>query len=365
MPATPRKPPADQQAQTPASQKKRLDKGLWKDGQWWCNCEPRKKATLRETKKGRNQGKLFWTCNVYPYCDFFLWRDQAKAREAGPASPTEETAESSRSKAPAFTQRPLTAFGYQVTPGRRLSDVATAGSGVAADATDLTDSDEELEFQPSSTLAEMGTPCPPSSKRKRDAFEEDTEFSDLDSDEERQLAAIADKSAEKIRAAKAPITPSNTRTHDVVNGLPTPSVARTLFPGSDAKRQKQVTFEDTPSSATLSATVTPSTVRSQAPPSSSPPDTSYDVTDEVMTLLRGQNIEPDVLTSVQSVLTTSARKAKGIAMGRESARASLKARDDRIAALQERIVALENKERMHHSRVTNIKANLMKMYEDN
>lgn len=110
---------------------------------------------------------------------------------------------------------------------------------------------------------------------------------------------------------------------------------------------------------------TPTPVRSLAPPPSSPPDDGIDVTDEVMDLLRGQKVDPDVLHTIQGTLSTAARRAKGIALGRDSARASLKVRDDTVAALQERILALENREKMLRSQVTNIKANLMKMYEDN
>lgn len=232
---------------------------------------------------------------------------------------------------------------------------------------ELTDSDVEAASRVAPTVAGMDTPCPGPSKRKRDAFENDDEFSDFDSDEERHMAVIADDSARKSATPmpnSTPVTPSNVRTHDVVGGLPTPSVARTLFPGSEAKRQKRVMFNDTPSSTTMSATVTPSTTGMQ-PPSSSPTDISYDATDEVMALLHGQNVDPDVLTDVRHVLAAAARRTKGIAMGRDAARASVKARDDKISMLQERIAALENKEKMHQRQVTNIKANLMKMYEDN
>ncbi|KAF7564085.1 hypothetical protein G7046_g17 [Stylonectria norvegica] len=362
MPPTPRRKSNEAlQPPTPKSQKKRLDKGLWKDGEWWCNCEPRKKATLRETKKsGRNAGKLFWTCNVYPFCDFFLWRDLAKARETGLAPRPEEDAEAAR---PAFTQKPLTAFGYQITPGRR-------GSDVNADAApDLTDSDEELDAsQPEPATAidtAMETPCAGSSKRKRDAFEDD-EFSDLSSDEERQLVAIADKSAEKATAKRVLFTPSTTRTHDIVNGLATPSVARTLFPGSEAKRQKQVSFSDAPSAATPSShTISPGLSITPLAPSSSPADTTYDVASEVLALLRGQKVDSAVLKSVEAVLATAARRTEGLERGRDAVRMSLKARDEKIAALQERIAALENRAKMDNIRRADLKANLMKMYEDN
>ncbi|KAM0546673.1 hypothetical protein ACHAPJ_010710 [Fusarium lateritium] len=369
--------------QTPRSQKKRMPKGRYSDGHWWCNCEPRQKATLREVKKsGPNTGKLFWKCDD---CNFFLWRDEARARESGfKASHRED--ESSRSDPPPMTQQSLVSYGYQVTPGRRQSD---------DNSTDSTSSGEESEPDtpmPKSDMARtrasgsskpaspptaaVETPSLGSAKRRRDVFEEDQDdFSDLGSDEERQMVAIADKSAEKAAAQRRRYdTPTTSRSTDVIAGLPTPSVTRTLFPGSDSKRQKQVSFEDSPlrstatmSSATLSANTTPSKTPSvpQDILSSSPPEASFDVTDEVMDLLRGQKVDPKVLSSVQNALATAARRTKGIVMGRDSARASLKTKDEKIATLQERITALENRERMHRNQMTNIKAGLMKMYDDN
>lgn len=233
-----------------------------------------------------------------------------------------------------------------------------------------------VEAGPSRAAVLPETPSRAPTKRKRDVLEEDDdedEFSDLGSDEERQMVAIADKSAEKAAAQKRYETPTNLRSADVISGLPTP-VSRTLFPGTDPKRQKQVSFEDTPSrrsialsSATISAGTTPSRTLQPAPStSSSPPaDSSYDVTDEVMGLLRGQNVDAGVMRTIRHVLTTAARRTRGIVLGRDSARANLRVRDEKVASLQERVTALENRERMHRNQMTNIKANLMKMYDDN
>ncbi|KAI8676896.1 hypothetical protein NCS56_00578500 [Fusarium sp. Ph1] len=365
-----------QQPETPKSVKKRLHKGRFSDGHWWCNCEPRNKASLREMKKsGPNEGRFYWKCDD---CGFFLWWDEAKTRETGLKS--SEKSESSRTKAPTLTQQSLVSYGYQVTPSRHASNM---------DFDDSTESGEESEQDPpmpkSAKTAEAGpsraatlpeTPSRGPTKRKRDIFEEDEdedEFSDLGSDEERQMVAIADKSAEKAAAQRRYETPTNMRSADAISGLPTP-VSRTLFPGTDSKRQKQVSFEDTPSrpsvalsSATISAGTTPSRTLAglQAGPSSSPPDNSYDVTDEIMGLLQGQKVDPGVLRTIKHTLTTAARRTKGTILGRDSARATLKIRDEKIASLQERITVLENRERMHRNQMTNIKANLMKMYDDN
>ncbi|RGP62134.1 DNA topoisomerase 3-alpha [Fusarium sporotrichioides] len=380
MPSTPRF-KRQRDPQTPKSQKKRLPKGRYSDGNWWCNCEPRQKATLREVKKtGPNNGKLFWKCDD---CNFFLWRDEAKTRENGLKTPRKGD-ESSRAAPPPMTQQSLVTYGYQVTPNRRQSDEYSA---------DSTESGEDSEpdtpmprsarnrtqtsgSSKSSTLSSAAaeTPTRGPAKRRRDIFEEDEEeFSDPGSDEERQMAAIADKSAEKA-AQKRYTTPSTSRSTDVISGLPTPSVSRTLFPTSESKRQKQVSFDESPlrytntlSSATVSANTTPSKTpsRQQGIPPSSPPETDYDVMDEVIGLLRGQKVDPKTLSSVQNILATAARRTKGIVLGRDTARASLKAKDEKITTLQERIAALENREKMHRKQMTDIKAGLMKMYDDN
>jgi hypothetical protein len=357
-----------------------MPKGRYSDNHWWCNCEPRQQATLRKVRKtGPNNGKLFWKCND---CNFFLWREEAIARENGLKA--SRKGGDAKSEPPTMTQQSLVAYGYQVTPSRRQSDQDSAES---------TESGEESEPdtpmpksaknrtqasgppRPSSLAAvAVETPSRGPAKRRRDVYEEtDEDFSDIGSDEERQMVAIADKSAEKA-AQKRYTTPSTSHSADVISGLPTPSVSRTLFPTSEAKRQKQVSFDETPSrytdtmsSTTLSANTTPSKTpfRQQEPPASSPPETNYDVTDEIMTVLRGKEIDPETLSSVQNILATSARRIKGIVLGRDTARASLKAKDEKIATLQERVAALENRERMHRSQMTNIKAGLMKMYDDN
>ncbi|KAH6898294.1 hypothetical protein B0T10DRAFT_601281 [Thelonectria olida] len=336
-----------------------------------------KKMVPRETKKeGPNKGRFFYKCFD---CRLFIWWEHARIRETGLSSTSrdaEQPAEPTQPKTPSLTQRQLTAYGYQRTSSRRHSD------------SDEDSSSDDLDEPTAATATNVGlataagseTSCPSTTKRKRDVFEDSDSFSDFGSEEEREMIEIADKSAEKLMKSNpnAFVTPSHPRSTDLMGGLPTPSVTRTLFPS--AKRQKQVSFEEipasssstpatlgrsTPSMSTASSVTTPSKPPTHPPPSSPLDEATYDVTDEVMALLRTQAIDPKVLNAVQTILVTAARRATGFALGRESAKAAVKARDETVAKLQERIVALENREKMHRSQVTNIKANLMKMYEDN
>lgn len=83
-----------------------------------------------------------------------------------------------------------------------------------------------------------------------------------------------------------------------------------------------------------------------------------------MALLRPHDVDPSTLQSIRSVLATSTRRARGVAHGRDSARAVARDRDATIARLQERVAALENKERMMHSQITNMKAGIMSVWQN-
>ncbi|KAL6869629.1 hypothetical protein ACO1O0_000955 [Amphichorda felina] len=376
--------------ETPPSQRQRLD-GLFRDGQWWCNCGPRQRAARLQVSDQDKPtwGQWFYRCPDRPSCNFFLWEDKARLRETGlpgaqPASDDEEDLElAPRSKRPSFTQRQLTSYGVQVTPGRRRRSHSDGDMTASSDGGDD-------HRRPSKGKSVADTPCPTGSKRKCDALSEDSSgddsFGQLDSDDERQMAALADTSAStsnsKPTAAQPnPKTPStSSRTVDSLTGLPTPSTARTLFPSTascSSKRHKTVSFEEAPETpskpptATTAAT-TPSTANATIPSSSSPTPTSspsaidavHDPTDEVMTLLRPHNLAPPVLQSVRSSIATSVRRARGVALGRDSARAAARDKDARIARLQERVAALENKDRMMSNQITNMKAGIMKLYQD-
>lgn len=341
---------------------------LFPDPLYTGNCEPRKKAGLREVKKDTpNKGRFFWACPGYPYCDLFLWRDEALVREAGPLPDSAEELPPPP-KTPTFTQRPLTSFGVQISPGRSGSAPADEDAGARSSGSQTT-----LQASPLATTGTAGatTPCPTPSKRSRDDFEpEGDDFSDFGSDEERQLAEIADSSAGKSSCSvDAFANPKSGPAAAPGTTLPpSPSVARTLFPGTDRKRQKTVSFDDAQPTGLPTPIKSPTASRLGDPsiPSSSPLGADLDtVVDDVVALLKDQPIESAVLSSVTELLSASVRKTRCIATGTEAARAALKQKDDRIAELQERVAALENRGKSQRTQLTSIKAQLMKMYQDN
>ena len=402
-------------AQTPRSSKKPTN-GLYQDGRWWCefeharessrartnqfvtaagNCTPRQLCVNFETKRGPNRGKWFHSCRGRR-CDFFIFDEDARLREREPVEredlplpPLPPLVEEPTSP---FKQRPLTSFGIWVTP---------RSQGGAPAITDDEDSGE------ADKAAGASTPCPASTKRKRDAVgdeeeEEDYGFGDMTPEGERQLAALADiSSSSRPQHGAAPpdgltITPAITRTTDRVGGLPTPSVQRNLWPDStgsrSSKRQKTVSFEDaeppataTPAPASTSSTATLANSGTSTKSSSSTPTKTLastttdsalstpskssdgvDVTKQVMTLLESQQgLNQGVLSAVRSILETSARKTKGLMLSRDATRSQLRDKDLRIATLQEKIMQLENKDKLSQKQISTIKADMMNIYQRN
>ncbi|CAI6054974.1 unnamed protein product [Clonostachys chloroleuca] len=341
----------------PESAEKSRDDGLLYKGKWYCNCKPRRReASRREVKKdSANKGSFYYTCILDSHpCGFWLWESKAQGRAETNFQPEEAEEQLFLEKQKPETQKQLTSF-FQVTPGRRPAE-----DGVGA----------------------METPCPSTSKRKRDAFETDEDLESaygMDSEEDEELIALVDETVSSSRKGKAKekaaqrdpyITPATERNVDVLGGLPTPSVTRTLFPASSNKRHKTVSFEESPELQTPStcttATVaapTPSTPSQTATPRT-PGSIVPDVSEEVMPLLQGQRLTPDALKSVREVLTSSARKTKGIVTARDFLRGELRERETKIAQLQGRVEAVENKNKLHNRQVTNIRAGIMKLHDE-
>ncbi|PNP54391.1 hypothetical protein THARTR1_05598 [Trichoderma harzianum] len=396
---------------TPTSEKRRL-KGLWQRNEWWCNCDPRAKAVPRAvTSDTPNLGKWFWACPLRgpDGCGFFLWFDEAKLREI---SLFGDRSGATPSKLPSFTQTRLTDIGFEILGNRRQSDPGNFLAGeMGGEGEDAKPPQRVSSSQPEAeTASDKGkgkgkaavdtgsasyeplTPGPSTgAKRKYDVFAED-DFDDLGSDEERQLADMTDKSVEKFIREQAYDDPKAADGEDDVVASSSRPVARTLFPqAQSSKRSKSVSFEEPepfPPTPTKSkdAQSSPTNTQQTTPPSSmdAPPPTvpssamtatqlnddderedSDDVAAQIMDLLQTQSVKPSVLESVRNILATSTRRTRGIAMGRDSARAALNEKKIKIGRMQERIAVLENEKQTLNGQITNIKASLMKMYEDN
>lgn len=356
-------------------------------------------------------GKWFWACPLRgPHgCGFFLWFEEAKLREV---SLFGDRSGATPSKQPSFTQTRLTDIGFEILGrDRRRSDPGNLLTGEMDDeGEDAKPPQQVSSSQPEAeTASDKGkgkgkavdtgsagyeplTPGPSTgAKRKYDVFAED-DFDDLGSDEERQLADMTDKSVEKFIRSQAYDDLKAADGQDDVAASSSRPVARTLFPqAQSSKRSKSVSFEEPeafPPAPTKSkdAQSSPTSTQQTTPPSSmdAPPPTvpssamtatqlnddderedSDDITEQVMNILQTESIKPSVLESVRNILATSTRRNRGIAMGRDSARAALDEKKIKIVRLQERIAVLENEKQSLNGQITNIKASLMQMYEDN
>lgn len=215
------------------------------------------------------------------------------------------------------------------------------------------------------------------SKRKRNVadsvYDNDDLFGDMDSDEERQLAAIADSTGQTTRKRDVFVTPAAQRTNDVATGMPTPSltkesVRRVLFAeretgeASSTKRQCN-DHADAYTSAGESTSPSSSQEADGVPSSPPTPGTGIgNLAHEVMELLRGQNIDNATLRNVRTSLDTYAAKAIGLERGRDATREALKQKDGKIAQLQMRVTALENTRKVDLAEKKKLKSGLMHLY---
>ena len=90
---------------------------------------------------------------------------------------------------------------------------------------------------------------------------------------------------------------------------------------------------------------------------------SYDITEEVMYLLREQKLDPEITTSLQELLNKHALKISGIAKGRDITRVALKAKDSKIAELQQKISSLEAEREMDKKIVRHFKDDMTQSME--
>ncbi|KAG6190601.1 hypothetical protein E4U34_002419 [Claviceps purpurea] len=375
-------------------------RGTWQDGQWWCKCDPPHRATLKAVKKeGQNKGKLFWGCSVYPSCDFFLWNDQALAREKELLSEGlqqtecygdddgQESEEQQVPKTPTFTQKPLESFGIRSRSSRRLlilseGNANGGGSETATASTNFVSTDTMREHKSPSRLPACPTTPTKRKRVKQENLDNEDTFSDLNSDDERELAELADDSAKKVALNKsvtdAFVTPTTNRIRADIpsGGLPTPPVSRQLFPTSDGRKFKSVSFEypalpsdrmpTTPSKKAVPSSIVTRSGASNATtvaPSGSASDSIQDLADKIKNLIRGQGLDPTILRAVHDHLDTAVRRTKGIALGRERARQDVQQKEERIAKLQAKNRDLKTQTVYDRQVLAEAKHDIMALYQ--
>ncbi|KAL2070935.1 hypothetical protein VTL71DRAFT_13961 [Oculimacula yallundae] len=312
-------------------------KGYFADGVWHCNCNPRLPASNFQVKKeGPNTGRWFYTCQQPKEsgCGFFLWKEDAVGREM--------TAVMANSRSePEASKTTRTSLGKATAGNKSADDDDDDGFGEWT-----LSPEEERKLARSITRAESATPSPETPRKA-------------------------------IKTNQFP-TPGSKRKFDE-SALPTPSTGGRTTLGFSTGRQDEDVFKtpNTNSNTTWdghqpfglrspSGTPTPSrfresTIASDAPSQST--QNSYDITDEVLDLLKDQNLDDSTTTNLKQLLSRHALKISGIAKGRDITRVALKAKDTKIAELQQKISSLEAQREMDKTVIRHFKSDMTESVE--
>ncbi|PVH84347.1 hypothetical protein DL98DRAFT_651999 [Cadophora sp. DSE1049] len=306
-------------------------KGYFADGIWHCNCNPRLPASSFQVKKeGPNTGRWFYTCQQPKEsgCGFFLWKDDAVGREM--------TAVMADSRS-----EPSKTAGARTAAGNKSAEEDDDDFGEWS-----LSPEEERKLAQSVTRAESGSPSPETPQKAIKT----SQFS----------------------------TPGSKRKFDGTV-LPTPSTGGRALTGFSTGRRDEDVFM-TPATKpketwdgrqpfglrSPSGTPTPtryreSTVASDAPSQMS--QDNYDITDEVLDLLKDQHIDDEITANLKQLLSRHAMKISGVARGRDITRVALKAKETKIAELQQKISALEAQREIDKTVIRHFKSDMTESIE--
>ncbi|RDL38595.1 Uncharacterized protein BP5553_02935 [Venustampulla echinocandica] len=314
--------------------------GLFEDGIWHCNCSSRLPASHFQVKKeGPNKGKWFYTCQEPKgrQCGFFLWDDKAVGREMRAVlnNSRSKPDEPSTPVDPSKDMRPMeghSAARNKFMQGQVKTEEDEFGDWPLSVA-------DEVDVVERASTPQSSNPETPRKAIKTSQF----------------------------------ATPGSKRKWDDTN-LPTPMTEGGNRSGFSNARGDVFT---TPSSIfkenmlfglrSPSATPTPSRFRDTTLPASShgeAPQPSYDITDEVMDLLKDQQIDKETATSLRQLLDRHALKVSGIARGRDITRVALKAKDAKITDLQQKVAALESEREMDKTIIKHLKGDIAQSVAD-
>jgi hypothetical protein len=283
-------------------------------------------------KEGPNTGRWFYTCQESKEigCGFFLWDDTAKSREA------QAVINNTRSED---------------------HDQASTPSDAARDKTTI----EGHSAASNKWMADLGK-----------VAEDEVEGWSLSPEEERNLAQAwgsAPTTPRKTIKFHHSTTPGSKRKWPE-DSLPTPATLGTVTP--TLRKDEDIFF--TPASRlnggmwdgnehirNSSITPTPSRYQESIVISEALQDKgqkSYDISEDVIELLKDQHIDEETTTNLKQLLNRHALKISGIAKGRDITRLALKAKDEKIAELQQRISALETERLMDRTIIQQFKKDI-------
>ncbi|KAI0818372.1 hypothetical protein GGR55DRAFT_624787 [Xylaria sp. FL0064] len=392
MPSSPKSPPSPPHF-TPDDPRK----GLFQNGKWYCNCEPREKAVVRCITKAEDWGKRFYACpkgKDENRCKMFLWVEDGERLKAEYRKKHGYTEKKQATLPESYTPRKVKQQPGNMPPAQGNADQAAVGddastaSSTSSDSSSDTTSSEEDEDEEepaaaptpsrtmgrslqSSAMPRTSATGATNSKKKRPSQEEDF-LEDLSESGVEELVAAEERSVKKLgKQREMLVTPTTVRTTDIEHGMPTPS----LTVGRSVKKL-QYNIPETSESSRGGATSPkrqrlndPSpgnegegsrlfgTDKTINPPSSpSPAGDPESLTAEVMALLKNENIDFATRNAVRHTLKKHEKLAKGLECGRDASRKAAKEAEEQRARLQMRIDELEQARR-------EVKTQLMDMWE--
>ncbi|KAF2152976.1 hypothetical protein K461DRAFT_277743 [Myriangium duriaei CBS 260.36] len=295
--------------------KRTTAKGLFADGIWQCECNPRLPAEhFRVKKDGPNHGRWFYTCQNAQdkRCGFFLWDEDAKPREESavlnnsrteaihPTSPTRKAAGGEANPAWQQQQAP------PPTPSKRKASPIDLDDST-------TDDEDELISWPA-------TGADPSTPRKA---AKTTAYATPSTTRTRRLPWL-DYTAEETAADPTPDTPSKPPTIAAGTAAVTTPVRPAPGAGLPTPESKAPWTESPARGAEVDAA-------------------SMDLTGEVLGLLSSHAVQLSVAAekALRAALGRQELKLQGAVKGRELVRTALRAREARIVELNARLVGVE------------------------
>jgi hypothetical protein len=163
-------------------------------------------------------------------------------------------------------------------------------------------------------------------------------------------------------------TPGSRGKRDESEAWPTPSTRRIqsddIFTTPSTTRLRGGMWDGNERSGLMSPSITPTPARFRDinQPLETAESTSdlkdYDITKEVMEILKEQSLDEETTTKVRQVLNKHALKAQGIARGRDITRMALKTKESRIAELEQRIVELQNERELDKVIIKHFKSDM-------
>ncbi len=172
------------------------------------------------------------------------------------------------------------------------------------------------------------------------------------------------------KAAKVDLfsTPGSKRKRGEAEAWPTPSTGRNhqddVFTTPSTTRLKGGMWDGNGRPGLISPSVTPTPARFLS--SNQPLEGSesisdlqdYDITKEVMELLKDQSLDEEVTTRLRQVLNKHALKTQGIIRGRDITRIALKTKESKVVELEQRIAELQNERELDKVIIKHFKSDM-------